>query len=80
MRLRRVLAGELDPRHVTTATEVVCECGHETIVFPFMVTPWAEEIPKRVETGLSLAIADENGLFSCRGCERSVCVPTASMN
>ena len=79
-RLLAGTAGELNPRYTTTATEVVCVCGHETTVFPHTVKPWAEEIPGRLETDRSLAVADEDGLFTCPACERSVYVPTASMN
>jgi hypothetical protein len=70
----------VEPRHVTTATEVRCECGHETTVFPASVAPWAEEIPELIASDARLAIADEDGLFTCAGCRRSVYVPTASMN
>lgn len=66
--------------HGATATEVQCECGHETTVFPAFVRPWLEEIPGRIEGDESLAIADDDGLFTCTGCARRVYVPTASMN
>jgi hypothetical protein len=69
----------LDPRYVTTATEVVSVWPRDDGV-PHTVKPWAEELPGRVETDRSLAIADEDGLFTCPACERSVYVPTASMN
>ena len=71
----------MDPRHPsTTATEVQCECGHETTVFPSAVAPWADEVPELVASDASLAIADEDGLFVCPGCARRVYVPTASLN
>jgi hypothetical protein len=70
----------VDERHVTTATRVSCECGHETTVFPYAVLPWANEVPERLARDASVAIADEDGLFVCAGCARSVYVPTASMN
>ena len=65
---------------VVTATEVHCECGHETTVFPSSMAPWAGELPGRVETDMSVAIADDDGLFVCAGCERQVYVPTFSPN
>jgi hypothetical protein len=49
-------------------------------VFPFSVMPWADEVPDRIRADASLAIADEDGLFTCAGCERSVYVPSVSMN
>jgi hypothetical protein len=70
----------VEGRHVTTATEVRCECGHETTVFPHTVLPWANEVPERLATDTNVAIADEDGLFVCAGCARSVYVPIASMN
>jgi hypothetical protein len=70
----------VERRHVTTATEVRCDCGHETTVFPASVAAWADEIPEQIAHDPKLAIADENGLFICAGCKRSVYVPTASMN
>jgi hypothetical protein len=66
--------------HVTTATVVRCECGRETTVFPHAVRAWAAEVPDSVARDESIAIADEDGLFTCAGCNRSVYVPTASMN
>jgi len=74
------MAHELEPHPSTTATEVRCECGHETTVFPFFVRPWADEVPDRVQHDASIAIADEDGLFTCAGCGRSIYVPSASMN
>lgn len=68
----------MDQRHVTTATEVRCECGHETTVFPYTVRAWADEVPGGIAR--DTAIADEDGLFVCAGCERSIYVPTASLN
>ena len=71
----------MDPRHpMTTAIDVICECGHETTVLPFAVTPWASEVPDELAGGTSLAIADEDGLFTCAVCGRSVYVPTVSLN
>lgn len=71
----------MDPNHPsTTATEVQCECGHETTVFPSAIAAWADEVPDLVSSDASLAIADEDGLFVCPGCARSVYVPTASLN
>ena len=38
-------------------------------------------LPEAVKSySASLAIADEDGLFTCAGCERSVYVPSVSMN
>ena len=74
------MAHELEPRPSTTATEVRCECGHETTVFPFSFMPWVEEVPDRIQDDPSVAIADEDGLFTCAGCERSIYVPSASLN
>lgn len=70
----------MDRWHVTTATEVRCECGHETTVFPHVVQAWADEVPERIAGDPGIAIADEDGLFVCPGCERRVYVPTASLN
>ena len=64
-------------RPPTTATEVECECGHETTVFPSAL---ASEATRSGTSNASLAIADEDGLFVCPGCARSVYVPTASLN
>jgi Zn finger protein HypA/HybF involved in hydrogenase expression len=77
--VRRYL-GQVEQRHVTTATAVRCECGHETTVFPHAVQRWADEVPERLAGDASVAIADEDGLFTCAGCARRVYVPIASMN
>ena len=69
----------MQPRLVT-ATEVRCECGHETTVFPASMGAWAAEVPGRVENDASLAIADDDGLFVCDGCDRQLYVPTFSPN
>ena len=65
---------------MTTATLVRCACGHETTVFPHAVRAWADEVPGRVADDESIAIADKDGLFVCASCERSIYVPTASLN
>ena len=70
----------MESGHGATATEVRCECGHETSVFPAFVRPWAEEILEPIDGDTSLAVADDDGLITCAGCGRSVYVPIVSMN
>jgi hypothetical protein len=63
-----------------TATEVLCECGHETTVFEASMRRWADQVPERVEGDPTVAIADDDGLFVCAGCGRRVYVPTFTAN